>query len=159
MRGYLISIVAVSVFCGVVDILSPQNDMRKYLRLLCGICVLCIITEPLTSVFKNFGGLLEGLAETDIEISQTDYTKIFEDNLRRGAADEVARCVKDRISVKMNISDDKFDVSVVLDEKEGSYGAIRATVRIFPSGLALDAKQIADMVGNILDCPCTVIYE
>lgn len=159
MRGYLISIVAVSVFCGAVEILSPQNDMRKYVRLLCGICVLCIIAEPLTSVFKSFGGLFDGMADADIEISQSDYTKIFEDSLRSGAADEVARYVKEKLSEEMNISGDKFDVSVVLEEKEGSYHAARATVRIFPSGLALDAKEMVNALGNILDCPCAVIYE
>ena len=159
MKGYLISIAAVSVFCGVVDLLSPQNDMRKYLKLLCGICVLCIIAEPLTSVFKNFGGLLEGMADSEIEISQSDYTKMFEDNLRRGAADEVARYVKEKLSEELNASAEDFDLSVVLEEKEGSYRAVRATVRIFRSGLALNAGEMVNAVENILDCPCAVIYE
>ena len=66
MREYMMTLMTVSVICGVIGVLSPKEDMGKYLSFVCGICALGIIVAPITELIKK--------GEIDIE----EIDKIFQ---------------------------------------------------------------------------------
>ena len=51
MNEYFITVIAVAFVGGIVISLVPNGNTVKYVRLLCGLCVVCSIAFPLVSFF------------------------------------------------------------------------------------------------------------
>lgn len=47
-RGWLLSLIAVSILCAIADALMPAGGPRRVGKLLCGLVLLCAVLTPLT---------------------------------------------------------------------------------------------------------------
>jgi len=53
MKQYLLNILTLSLACGLLDMLTPAGEregLRRVVRLLAGLCLLCIMIRPLTDL-------------------------------------------------------------------------------------------------------------
>ncbi len=160
MKEYFISLVLISVACGIVDMLSPREDIGKYIRFLCGICIFCILISPVRNFLRSLGGVAELLDSSLGEIRNTEeyYENIFKDSLRNGTAEDASMLVKSKIASDMKINKDSFDVEVYLAEDSSGYYIKSAVVKIYQNGIFIDASAVVEYLEKTLDASCVVVY-
>ena len=155
MAEYLITLVTVSIVCGIVSILSPKGDTGKYVSFICGICILGIMVDPIADVIKNFDGLSDSIDKSFVEDSKEYYENIFKDNLKKVSVEQAERLTEEKLSDDLKIKRDTFDVQLIFED-----GSVRkAVVTIFPSGISIDTGEVIGYIEAILKCPCVIIYD
>ena len=82
MREYLTSLLSVSLLGGLLTMLSPEGDLKKYVRLLCSLCLLCAMVSPLFSTFAEGELSLDHLWERMEPSESLDYDEIYHQSLQ-----------------------------------------------------------------------------
>ena len=159
MEEYLLSLISISVLCGIVSILTPNGDSGKYISFLCGICVLCVMLGPITSVLDESKELAEIIEDSIYDTDEEYYDAIFKEYLKDGSEEEISSFLKSKMSEELNIDPKKFGVSVFLEERQNNFCVQKAVVTIFSSGIALDAKEMSEYLTELLGCSCVIVYE
>lgn len=155
MAEYLITLVTVSIVCGIVSILSPKGDTGKYVSFICGVCILGIMVDPIADVIKNFDGLSDSIDKSFVEDSKEYYENIFKDNLKKESVEQAEQMTEERLSADLNIERESFAVQLLLEDNTVK----KAVVTIFPSGISIDTGEVIGYIEAILKCPCVIIYD
>ena len=163
MKDYIITLICVSVFSGVIEILSPDSagdSLRKQIRLITSLCVLCVAISPIAGVISSISG-----AEFDFLSGYTDrgeleskYEEIFKNNLGEHTAESVASESEQMICESLGIDHDDIEVRLSLVELEGELTARDVTVTLYRSAVATDPRMISDYIEELLGCKCEIIY-
>ena len=160
MSEYLICLMSFFAVYGAINVLSPKGDMEKYIKFLCGICVLCIIAGPVLSALRGTEEVFSVLEDPSFETSEEYYNELFEKYLSDGAASEISAFAEDKISEELGIKKEGFDISVILEKENGGrYILKQAVLKILPYGIAIDAQAAARKAEELLGCSCTIIDE
>ena len=49
MQGYLITLIGTSILISIIGMITPLKE-KKYTRLVCTLCLLCVILRPLPDI-------------------------------------------------------------------------------------------------------------
>ena len=161
MKEYFISLILISFACGIVDMLSPKEDIGKYIRFAFGICIFCILISPVRNFFHSLSDVTEFLDNSLDDITSTEeyYENIFKHSLKSSTAEEVSELVKNKISSDMKINKDCFDVDVYIEEDDNGYYIKSAVVKIHSGGIFIDAGSVIDYFEENFDASCAVVYS
>ena len=161
MKEYFISLILISFACGIVDMLSPKEDIGKYIRFACGICIFCILVSPVKNFMHSLTDITELLDNSLDDITSTEeyYENIFKGSLKSGTAEEVSLLVKNKISSDMKINKDSFDIDVYIEEDNNGYYIKSAVVKIRSGGIFIDSGAMIDYFEENFGASCTVVYS
>jgi hypothetical protein len=159
MREYMMTLMTVSVICGVIGVLSPKEDMGKYLSLVCGICALGIIVAPITELIKKADELPDMLGYESGSYDEEFYEKTFEDSIVEGSINQAESILENNLSGELDIDRESFDITLSVERVQSVLRVKRATVTIYPKGLTIDARSVIEYIEKNLGCSCMIIYE
>ena len=163
MREYVMIFVSVTLACGIVQMLVPEGrgGFKKYVGLVCGLCVLCTAIAPISSLLEDVWSLGETLFGITSSVTQDkdNYEKIYGESLIEAGGANMSSGLKTLISRDLGIDASYFDVSVRLREGEDSYLPDKATVILYGKAILCDPHEIIEYVNDLLSCECEVIYE
>lgn len=159
MREYIITLMMVSVVCGVISVLSPKEDMGKYVSFVCGICALGIIVTPITELIKRAEEFPDILGDRLENYDEEFYENTFEESIVAGSVKQAESILKNDLSQELNLDQDSFDIALSVERSENSISVKRATVTIYPKGLTIDARSVIEYIEKNLGCSCMIIYE
>ena len=159
MREYIITLMTVSVVCGVISVLSPKEDMGKYVSFVCGICALGIIVTPITELIKRAEEFPDILGDRLENYDEEFYENTFEESIVAGSVKQAESILKNDLSQELNLDQDSFDIALSVERSENSISVKRATVTIYPKGLTIDARSVIEYIEKNLGCSCMIIYE
>lgn len=159
MKQYWITFVGVAILNGVVGMIAPEGDIKKYVRLVGSLCLLCAVVQPIlgwSCEGNEWTELLWGDTENEAE---TDYDEIYNHSLIQGGQKNAEIIVKERLLEKFDLSADSVDVRVdfVIEKEETLLGEIRLTIR--REAVLVDPRALTEYVNEEYSCPCTVIYD
>jgi stage III sporulation protein AF len=134
MKTWITNITVVIVFTMLLDILIPNNDMKKFAKVIMGLLIVLVIIKPLLMV-KNVGYQFEStLAQTAAYIDNSDQNKdgsieVFQNNTALGIykqklADKVTEIVKSREDFEDR--DVQVSVEIENDINKKEFGSIKA---------------------------------
>lgn len=159
MQNYLNTLLSVSLLGGMLSMLSPGGDLKKYLRLICSLCLLCAMVSPIFSVLAEGELSLDGLWE-QIESSESlDYDEIYNQSLQNGNRESAKNIVKERILSEFDLSDDAIDVEAVFDIKNEKYSLAEIRVILHPKAIFVDPTVLCKWVNETYSCPCVAVYD
>lgn len=163
MKNYIITLIVVSAFSGIVHILAPESSgdqLRKQIKLVTSLCVLCIAIVPLTGLLRELDGAnFDFLSKyTDREELEGRYEDIFKDNLGAYTAQSVANGSEKLLGERFGLDGGDISVRVSVSELEGELFVDRVIVVLHRGALMTDPREIADYIENLLDCECEIIY-
>ena len=159
MKEYWMTFVAVAILNGVVGMIAPEGDIKKYVRLLGALCLLCAVVQPILIWTSEGGEWTEFLwGDTEHE-AQMDYDEIYNHSLIQGGEKNAEMIVKNRILEDFELSDESVDVQVdfVIEKEEVMMGEVRLTIR--KEAILIDPRALTEYVNEQYSCPCTVIYD
>lgn len=138
MKSWITNITVVVIFTMLLDILVPNNDMKKFVKVIMGLLIVLVIIKPFLMV-KNVGyqfestmtqtaALIDGSSEnseSNIEIFQNNTAlNIYKQKL----SDKVIEIVKSRKEFENRDVQASVDIENDINKKE--FGSIKA-IQIF----------------------------
>ena len=80
LKGWLLSVLAVSLFCALGEAVMPPGPVRKLGRLVCGLALLCGVLRPLTG--EELGLALELSPEWSVAVQEEALREQAGESLR-----------------------------------------------------------------------------
>lgn len=133
LKSWITNITVVAIFTMLLDILVPNNDMKKFVKVMMGLLIVLVIIKPFLMV-KNVGyqfestmmqtaALIDGSledSESNIEISQNNTAlNIYKQKL----SDKVIEIVKSRKEFENRDVQASIDIENDINKKE--FGSIK----------------------------------
>ena len=164
MREYVITFVCVALACGLIQMLVPQGDgggIKKYMSLVCGLCVLCVTISPISRIVSDMSSLGEELFDgiSTPYPDKDDYSQIYDDSLIEAGEVNMSSGLKALISRDLGVDESDIDVSVKLREGEDKYLPEKVTVFLYGKAVLCDPHKVIEYVNALLGCECQVIYQ
>lgn len=147
---------AVAIFNGVIGMISPEGDVKKYIRFLGALCLLCAMVSPIYSAFAENDFELDSIFSVEGE-DEVDYEQIYSSSLAEGSRDAARDALKAKIMQEFELDAESFDVEIELSEAADK--AIGVRVELHSSAVFADPRDIAAFVNETAECSCTVIYD
>ena len=157
MNGFIITIISVALLGGIMGMLSPEGDTKKYVRFVGALCLLCALIMPV------YGILSEGQIDLDSlfsfsEETENGYEDVYINALSEGARENAEAEVKKQICESFGLSEESLDVSLELYYDGEKYNVSSATVSLHSSAVFADPREISALVNGLCGCSCSVIY-
>ena len=159
MKEYLMTLMSVSLLNGIIHMISPEGDIKKYVRLLGALCLLCAIAVPIFAALSEGGPDLSFLSEIGQEAEQQNYDEIYQNTLIQSGEAEAAKVMKNRMIQELSMKNETFDVSVEFVSKNDDIVLGNVTVLLRDSAIFTDPRQVIDWVNEVYQCPCIIVYE
>ncbi len=159
MRAYVTTLAALALLGAVMGMLSPEGDIKKYVRLVSALCLLVALASPVISFVTALaeGDWLNG-EELGFSEQTADYENVFEEALRNGSASVASDALTAELIQRFDLPDGSLSARVVLaDGDECSLSLVRVTLRA--EAIFADPAAIIEYVNESLHCPCEVVYE
>ena len=160
MNTYLLQILTVALLCGLLELLVPAGErdgLRRSVRLLAGLCLLCLMLAPLRKVREHVSSLdLHLWAEKMEEQAQQDYERIMEEKLTAVTAAQAEEKIYDMLYERFGLSRERCEITLALDSGSERLAVRQVWVSLRGTAVLLDPRQIETAVTAVLDCPCTV---
>ena len=158
MKEFIITLISVALLSGGFCMLAPEGDLRKYVRLMGALCLVCAIAVPTFTAIRSDGIGLDGLLSADVE-NESGYEEIYGEALLRGAEETLERILKERAVGELGLKADEIDFDIDLCIDDGVYRVGAVTAYIYGGGIFTDPRKITELVNGQCGCACTVIYE
>ena len=144
----------------VIGMIAPQKS-KKYTRLICALCLLCVILRPLPSILD--ADLFSALEFEDIESGDGDsskefYAEIYNNTIRNASEEKIANALEDMMIKDLGLPLGEFDVSVKIDDSSGNIVVKQTTVMLRSGAVARDPHAIVSYLEEMLGCSCEIIY-
>ena len=158
MSEFVITLMAVALINAIVSMISPEGDIKKYIRFAGAIGMLLAIISPL--YFAMASGEI-GIEDffSDFDADEENYEEYFQSTLTDGGRVETERALKEAMAEKFEIKDTDFDVYAKIDSKDGRVSISSVTVLLHTTAIFTDHRDISEFINERLKCPCTVIYD
>lgn len=159
MKSYFITLMAVALLNGMIGMISPEGNVKKYIRLLGGLCLLCAMAQPIVSILSGGDFSVEEWLDLPEMQETVDYDEIYNHALVSGGEKNAETAIKNRILSRFELPSDSMDIEVnfVTNKDELSLGDVRVTLR--DQAIFADPREIISYVNESWNCPCTVIYD
>lgn len=158
MKEYVMTLVGVSLITGIVGMLCPKIH-QKYLRLLCGFCVIAAMVAPLPSYLAEADASLLGIYDENGNEKETVYEEIYQETLLNADADRIEYYVKTLLISEFSVESDRISVSVELSQEENTVAIKNIMVALSGSAVLEDPHQITYYLESMLHCPCEIVYR
>ena len=154
MKEYLLTLMGVSLLNGIVGVLSPEGAMKKYVRLVGALCLICVIAQPIFSLLSGNGWRMDRLWKGVSSEESASYEVLYEEMILSGSEQYAQARLTGEIAKKFDLSDDSFSVTVRGGEQEATVTVVLRDAAIF-----VDPKEIIAYMQESYGCACTVIYD
>jgi stage III sporulation protein AF len=141
MKSWITNITVVIIFTMLLDIIIPNNDMKKFAKVIMGLLIILVIIKPFLMV-KNIGYQFQSTltqAEAYIEdpAKNSDSVEVFQNNTalelyKQKLSDKVAEIVKSRKEFEnRNV---RVGVDIENDINKEEFGSIKAIQVVVEDG-------------------------
>ena len=158
MREYLMTLIAVSLFSGIVGMISPEGDLKKYVRLLCTLCLLCAMIGPVLTLFADSAFSAEDWLE-EVEKEEINYEEIYNNALISGEEAQAAETIQNSILQTFSLPSGSLEVSVKSKSKNDTDSPLDVTVILRDEAIFADPKKILAHIEKMGDGRCVIVYE
>jgi len=158
MKGFIVTLMSVALLNGAIGMISPEGDIKKYVRFLGALCLLCAIATPIYGAFADGEIAFDDLF-FDLSAKEESYEQIYSDALREGAEQTLEVSVKSRLLQKFSLSEEDIDVEIYLEHDGEKYYTDNAEILLHDSAVFADPRDMTAFVNELCGCSCTVIYD
>lgn len=137
LRQWIINIAATIIFVSFIEIIMPDNSMRKYIRLVVGLLVMIVIINPLLSLTAGEFDMGDKILEMASAINIRDIRHQVE-NIEEGQRESIIEVYRNRLEeqIARQVTEENLankvtaEVDIEEDLKSDGFGAIKG-IRLF----------------------------
>ena len=139
MRSWIMNITVVIIFTMLMDILIPNNDMKKFAKVIMGLLIILVVIQPFIMA-KNWGYQFQAtMAQTEAFLDSSDSDKnaqsveVFQNNTalsiyKQNLSDKIIEIVKSREELKNRKVEVGIEIENDINAKD--FGSIKS-IQIF----------------------------
>ena len=156
MKEYLLSLFGVCVASAVVRVASPSGSLKKYLEIVCSMCVAAALIIPVGAWIMDGDGI-EGALE-GIEWESQNYEEIYNSYVLEYELAEAENMLVSELAEHFGKAADGFDVELLTEWNADKVGIAEARVILNEKTLSVPPEQIKGYIYERLECECEIIY-
>lgn len=152
LKVWLLNIVMVIVFVSFIEILMPNNKMKKYLSLILGFVVMLVILNPLVNMINSKEDLANEFFKISNQLNKEEYTFVSK-NIETKQQKQLLSLYKKRLkSDIVNRIENKYEVKVLdvaidLEDNKEKMGEIKGMkVSIMEKAGSAYEKEVVPIV-------------
>lgn len=160
MREYLLRIVTVALVVGLCDLLVPAGEregLRRAVRLVAGLCILCILVAP-------FAQLNTTLSESDprrwLEAmeaqAQASYEERMKEKLTAATAEGWRQALSEMLGERFDIREEDMTWHIEWEEESETLRARHIALGLRGRAIFCDPRKVEAAVEEVAGCTCTV---
>ena len=154
IKGYVISVIAVSVVGAMVSALAPEGEgggLAKNLRLACGAVMIAACISPMSELIAFLGGLdLDGIVvETE---RAEEYEEIFYDGVIQSEKEGVEDGIIDLLESRFGIDKSECRVDAALSSSADGTRINKVFITLYGSAIWSDTGAIETYFYQLLGC-------
>lgn len=160
MRTYIYSVVCMAALGGAVLIVTPEgvrSGLKKHIRLICSLCLLCVMISPISQVLDGLKNIGEMIKSPDEEQSLHGvYESMYEEMSESGYSESLGEAVKKELDVSFSIPSDDVRTTVEFSDADGDGFREPIKITVLLSGLSIlkDPRKIEQLISEKFDCEC-----
>ena len=154
IKGYIVTVVAVSVVGAMVSALSPEGEgggISKNLRLACGVVMIAACISPMSALISFLGELDLGGVQLDGGM-EDKYESIFYDNVTVLEKAGVEDGIISLLEKEFGIDKSECRVEATLYSSTDGTRIKRIFITLYGSAIWSDTGQIEKYFGEMLHC-------
>ncbi len=151
------TLIGISLLAGLAGMICPSKH-KKYLRLVCGFCMIASLIAPLPSYLENADVLLTSKINEE-KNEEAKYEEIYHQTLAEANAKYLEDYTKILLIRDFSTKNEDISVSIALTQEEDSFLLKKATVFLSGGAILKDPREIAAYVEALLTCPCEIVYQ
>lgn len=161
MKEYIMGAVTVVLAVSVIMSLVPRSGTSGTMKLLCGLCTVCAVVFPLTSLFGDGMYDTEGIRALfeQEKYDEQYYVEIYNKYFTEAEVSGGEIYLKSQVSQELGLDNEDFDLNVILSDESDEISIDTVEIIIYASGLDIDPHSVEKYIISRLNCKCTVIYE
>lgn len=160
MKQYLLNILTLSLACGLLDMLTPAGEregLRRGVRLLAGLCLLCVMIRPLTDLRDAVLSLdLGAWARGAEHEAETEYERLMEQKLTAVSRAQLHEDVLTLLCEQLGIARENCTLTLEMDDTAQTLTVRRVWIVLHGSAVLRDPREISAAVEAALGCECIV---
>lgn len=158
MKEYLFSLFEVCLLSGIVSSLSPDGSVKKYIRFICSLLVICAMVIPIFSAnISEFG--FEGVFDLSGD-EQEDYGEIYNYYWEAYDTQRAEEALAEGLCTRFSLPTEALRVQLCTEGSGEQRRIISARVYITSaSALATDPSLIREYIASVAACECEIVYD
>ena len=161
VKAYLWSLTLVCIASAVVRVATGNSATKKYIDLLCSICVICAIIIPVIREIPSFDGekiedLIDGITD---EYTVSDYDEIYKSYLLEQNLKEAESVLQTELCQRLSLDRDSVKITLRADATSEGVTVSEAVVSLGKGAYSADPERIAEYVRERVGAECRIIYD
>ena len=158
MKTYLIALLCVCISSAVVRVISPDGVMKKYIEMLCAICIISVVIVPIYQEMSNIDSMGELFVPEGIA-DETDYDEIYNEYLSQKYIENTCDLLEADLAERLKIANEDIDVRLEVYENDVEVAVRSATVVLDTGAITADPEIIKEFFYERFAAECEIIYD
>ena len=159
MKEYLMTLSGVMILSTLISTVCAEGNLKKYVRLLCSLCLLCALISPLFRLLSEGEFDPVTLWEDAVEGEESDYDDIYHQALIENQVSYAEKLMKKQLSEEFELGEGTFDVRMETVSENGTAHVECVTLVLRDSAIFADPTKLAEYINETQKCECIVIYD
>ncbi len=160
IKGYVISVICISVIGSLVSMLTPSGEcggINKNMRLIYGLCVVIVCINPIKDIVKEINELdISGISEIP-EPDSERYDELFDSSYGAAETENLKRGIKQMLYDRFQIDFSECSVSVkITDKEDGKRELSGIYITLSGSSIFKDTYEIEGYFEELFGCETVI---
>jgi hypothetical protein len=156
MKEYLITLFVVCAVSAIVRTVGPDGALKKYIELICAVCIIAVLVLPL-------GGVLSEVFELDTEFDTqkqetTNYDEIYKSYLLQMGTASAEERMSSELCRELGVDENSIRIRLHISD-DGEKRISRADAIIGAGAIDVDPRSVSEAIKNKLGVECEIIYD
>ncbi len=157
MKEYISLLFGVCALSGMIGAIAPQGQTKKYLEIICSLCVICALAVPLLNGISEAPSL-DNFFGTEDSDEQIKYEEIYNNYILEGRLKDAEAALASDIEKACGAPAGSLGVRLDCTETQTGIEPLVVTVIISPRAIAVPPEEIKEFVANFTNTECTIVY-
>ena len=161
VKNYLWSLTLVCAAAAVVKVAAGDGPMKKYIDMICSICVVCALILPVLRDFSPYNA--EDIGEMFEYSGQSEgreyYEEIYNSYLLSGNVEIAESDICGGLANTLGVAQTNVSVSLVTECADEEITVSEAVVELSGEACFADPEIIKEYIMSRLEVECRIIYK
>ena len=158
MKQYLVALLGVCTVASVVRGLALEGSVKKYLEMLCAVCVIGAVAVPMVTLMAELGGIGE-LFSPDEMADELDYDEIYNEYLVEGNLRASEALLEGELCRHFERELGSIGVGLFCETSNEGISLTGVRITLTNGALSVDPQELKDYVLERLGLECEIVYE
>ena len=159
MKEYFITLCGVMILSTAVGTACAEGNIKKYVRLLCSLCLVCALISPILSLGEEGEFDLSSLWEDLTKGEDVDYDEIYHQALIDNEVTYAEELLKNKLSEEFDLEPSSLDVEIDIVSKNGTNQPELIRIVLRDNAIFADPQKLIQYINTTQKCECVIIYD